>query len=460
MTADRVERMVLQFREVLAETERLAPPKLRAYQENLLRPLVMHAHRNAPFYRDRLSVLCRGNDVDLAHWDEVPVVSRVEVQRNAQALTAQIVPPHAGAVAAGETSGSTGRPIRYLLNELANVASLGATDRALRWWKFDGRRTMATFVPRNRDDARPPDGATVSGWRVGDTGLHHMLDMSADTATRLEWLRMRRPDYLTAHSFTLLELAEEVLARGKELRFERINSVSAVLSPETREACRRAFGTGPIDQYGARETGLIACECPWCGKYHSNAETVLVEILDADGRPAAPGMTGRVVLTSFYNYAMPLIRYEIGDLAVAGPERSTCRIRLPTLTQIMGRYRNAFTLHDGRTVHPYVPVSRIRAFVSFEQFQMVQTALTEIESSLCAGRRKPQGRCARARSMSARPDRSELQRPGRGRRRDSALCLRQVRGLSLAGAATMWIGTRSLLMRARGRTPLIVQAGE
>jgi phenylacetate-CoA ligase len=163
------------------------------------------------------------------------------------------------------------------------------------------------------------------------------------------------------------------------LRFERINSTSTALSDEIRNICKEVLGACPIDQYGARETGLIACECPWCGHYHVNAETVLVEILDAKGRPCAPGETGRVVLTALYNYAMPFIRYEIGDFAVAGPRRVKCPVKLPALTKIMGRYRNSFTLHDGRVIFPLVPVARLREFISFEQFQVVQTDYDAIE---------------------------------------------------------------------------------
>ena len=160
---------------------------------------------------------------------------------------------------------------------------------------------------------------------------------------------------------------------------ERIISIGTVLTDDIRSACEEAFGVQPIDQYGAQETGLLACECPWCGHFHINAETALVEILDPNGRPSPPGTAGRVVVTAFYNYAMPLIRYELGDFAVVGPQKLKCPIKLPTLAKVMGRYRNAFILRDGRTIYPYVPVSRLEEYLSFEQIQIVQTNPTSIE---------------------------------------------------------------------------------
>jgi phenylacetate-CoA ligase len=371
--------MLLKFRAVLEHTERLPPRELREYQDNLLTQLVLHASRHVPYYRDRLAPVLRGEGVDLASWHEVPILTRAQAQRDPQALTATTLPPHAGAVQPGETSGSTGRPLQYRSNQLAYVATLGATDRALRWWEFDGDKSMASFVGRGCENTRPPNGTTEQEWRVGFSGLHHMIDNSADTDTRIEWLRERRPHYLTAYSFALLELAERVRARGVDLRFERIISIGTALSDDIRSACKDVLGARPIDQYGANEIGLIACECPFCGHYHLNAETLMVEVLDAGGAPCAAGDIGRVVVTSFYNYAMPFIRYEIGDFAVAGPARPKCPVKLPALKRIMGRYRNAFTRRDGRTLYPYVAPARFREFMSFEQIQVVQTDYEELE---------------------------------------------------------------------------------
>ena len=377
--ADRIERMVLKFRDVLAATERLEPDDLATYQQNLLVPLVKHARGQVPFYRNRLKPLFHGEEVDITEWRKVPILTRAEAQRNARALAARQMPPHAGKVEEEETSGSTGRPFKHLRNELVEVAMLAATDRALRWWDFDGNKSMASFVSRRRQLAPPPDGAIVRGWRIGSSGLHYVLDMWADTDFQIDWLLARRPHYLTAYSSALLALAERAKIRGADLRFERIASTATAMSDEIRAACRDVFGAEPIDQYGAQEVGLIACECPSCRRYHVNGETVMVEIVNEDGMPCHPGDTGRVILTSLYNYAMPFIRYEIGDYATVGAAESDCPIRLPTLSRILGRYRNTFTLSDGRILYPYVAIGRFRDFISFDQVQVVQTDYDKIE---------------------------------------------------------------------------------
>lgn len=376
---DRLDELALKFSEVLVETERFAPDELAEYQNRLLTPLISHARLQTTIYKERLAPLFRGEEIDLTNWRDVPVLTREQAQRQASDLAARTLPEHAGHVTSEETSGSTGRPFKHLRNELVEISNIALTDRTFRWWGLDGTKTMASFTSRRRDLAPPPAGSTLGGWRTGIRGHHHVIDMWADTDKQIDWLMARRPDYLIAYSSTLLALAERVRARGLVLRFLRIFSVATAITDEIRNICEEVFGTRPVDQYGAQEVGLMACECPWCGHYHVNAEAVVIEILRNDGSPAAPGEIGRVVATSLYNYAMPFIRYEVGDYAVAGPKRTKCKIRLPSLARVLGRYRGTFTLKDGRIIYPYVEIGRFRDFFLFEQVQVVQTDYDTIE---------------------------------------------------------------------------------
>ena len=96
-TPDRIDRMVLKFRQVLAATERLGADELAAYQQSLLGPLLEHARRNAPFYADRLAPVFPDGRLDLARWSELPILTRAEAQRQVEALKARHLPPDRGA---------------------------------------------------------------------------------------------------------------------------------------------------------------------------------------------------------------------------------------------------------------------------------------------------------------------------------------------------------------------------
>ncbi len=54
---------------------------------------------------------------------------------------------------------------------------------------------------------------------------------------------------------------------------------------------------------------------------HVFTEGVFLEIIRQDGKPAGPGEIGKVVLTNLFNQAMPFVRYDIGDMAVASGDR-------------------------------------------------------------------------------------------------------------------------------------------
>jgi phenylacetate-CoA ligase len=108
------------------------------------------------------------------------------------------------------------------------------------------------------------------------------------------------------------------------------------------------------------------------------AETVLVEVLDDAGRACAAGETGRVVLTSLHNFAMPLIRYAIQDYAEVGAP-CPCGRGLPVLTRILGRSRNRLSLPDGRRVWPLFSPKRYLRIAPIRQLQIVQHAVRDVE---------------------------------------------------------------------------------
>lgn len=370
---NRNDEMVLKFREVLKQTERFEPDGLWEYQKSLLTPLLLHARAHSPFYRTRLDAVFNGDEIDFGRWREIPILTRAEAQTNEKTLAAKAVPPHLGTVSADETSGSTGRPLRYLKNGLMDVAALAMTDRLYRWWDFDGFKTMASFVSPRRGISKP-EGDETFGWQTGALeGRHLLRETTGDAEGHARWLAKQRPDYLVSYASMIEPIAATARDRDIGLAFAKVIARGGIVTGETRAVCREIFGCSLVDQYGADEIGQIACECPRCGQYHINSEVVRVELLDENNKPVSSGQTGRVVLTGFYNYAMPLIRYEIGDYATRAQSGHECAVALPSISKIVGRYRNTFTLADGRILFPNMPMKGFRTYLPYTQIQVVQT---------------------------------------------------------------------------------------
>ena len=130
------------------------------------------------------------------------------------------------------------------------------------------------------------------------------------------------------------------MATSDHSTFGAIFTRGSDVSDEMRARAAERFSCRVIDSYDLTEAGVIACECP-AGGYHAQSEIAMVEVLNPEGRPAAPGERGRVVVTPLYQYAMPLIRYETGDEAITG-EPCACGRAALKLTKIFGRKRRLF----------------------------------------------------------------------------------------------------------------------
>jgi phenylacetate-CoA ligase len=368
------------FAAILLRTECLGRKQLRDYQLSLLAKLLVHARQTTEFYKDRLDFDVHDKAQISRFWSDIPVLKRAQVADNFEKLNSGFVPAEAGPVIPGETTGSTATPLKFKTTAAQGVAARALTERMFRWWSVDGNRGFAQISHYKSEAPLPPEGLTMLGWHSeAPAGTKHILSHALDIDAQLDWLLLRRPDYVGSYSSILRELAVTAKRRGVDLKFDLLFSFGTSVDGETRALCKSAFGSEIADTYGAQETEHIAAQCPDCKEYHISAESSFVEVLRPDGSRCAPGEVGRVVVTPLYNYAMPLIRYDIGDFAEVGAVRPRCSRRLPTLRRILGRYRNMFRFRDGTTKWPFVDNIKLLEFIPAKQWQLVQIDWDRIE---------------------------------------------------------------------------------
>jgi phenylacetate-CoA ligase len=169
-----------------------------------------------------------------------------------------------------------------------------------------------------------------------------------------------------------------------------------VVDDSLREQTRAMFGIDLRDNYGSTEA-FLAFECP-AGSYHINAEHVWLEIVDECEREVAAGAMGRVLVTTLENFLMPLVRYEIGDYAIASSDRCSCGRTLPLLGPVLGRQSNLFRKSDGGLVSGWKMVGIMRKIPQAKSFQVIQKSLAQVVVRFVADQ-----------PLSA-PNRDELQR--------------------------------------------------
>ena len=159
-----------------------------------------------------------------------------------------------------------------------------------------------------------------------------------------------------------------------------------VLHDSERRSIEQIFGTRVTNRYGCEELSLIACECERHEGLHVNAEGVYVEILRPDGAACAPGETGALVVTDLVNRAMPLIRYQVGDMAAFADRQCSCGRGLPLLERIEGRVADYVVTSTGELISGISLTENFAMLVpGLAQLQIIQEAVDRFRFRIVRG---------------------------------------------------------------------------
>ncbi len=377
------------------------PERLRAQQFRQLRLLVAHAARSVPFHAARLRAAGIDPDAELteAAWARLPVLARQDVQREDARLHAAGVPATHGKISETTTGGSTGVPVRVRKTALDQLLWNALHVREEIWHREDPGGTIARvralpghFTPAQMAAVQSPDGLTLPDWGppanlLWRTGRLTVIDYKKPIPEQAAFLQRLRPDYLLTNPSNLQLLLWHFRAEGMALPGLRAVWTSGEMVPEgLREDCRAVLGVRIVDNYTAGECGYMALQCPEHEElFHVQSEAVLLEVLDEHDRPCEPGQVGRVVVTPLHNFAMPLLRYAIGDEAEPGGA-CACGRGLPVLRRLVGRTLDHLTLSDGARRRVNFGHGRLSQVVAIREFQVAQTALGRIEVRIVAAR--------------------------------------------------------------------------
>ncbi|MBI5463093.1 MAG: phenylacetate--CoA ligase family protein [Gammaproteobacteria bacterium] len=382
---------MLALQQQLAQSQWWSPETLYAQQQAQLAQVLTHALDTIPAYaqRFRAAGLALRTPALLEAWQAVPLLARRELRSAGETFMSRKVPPAHGSLSKVQTSGSTGTPITAYGTKVTALFWRAFTLREHLWQRRDLGGRFAAIRPEGT--LQPGRGQRAVGWgpatdAVYATGESFALSSRTDIPTQAAWLQEVRPDYLLSLPSNLIALARHCRERGIALpNLREVRSYGEVAGDELRQTCRAVWGVAVKDAYSAQEVGYMALQCPEHEHYHVMSEGVLLEVLDTAGHACAPGEIGRVVVTTLHNFAMPLIRYEIGDYAEVGAP-CACGRGLPVIARVLGRHRNMLTFPDGRQAYPSFPAELWDDIAPIRQLQLVQTALTQIMARLVVAR--------------------------------------------------------------------------
>lgn len=345
--------------------------KLEIYVNKRLRQIVKHAYDNVPFYHNKFKEAGMKPEKFQGVEDlkKLPILSKDELRSNLDQMIARNY--DASKLKTLRTSGSTGQPLYFFIT---NKEDEFRKARHLRANIACGQRLRDRWVTITSPIYF---NQTTKFQRI--LGIYAPLSVSvfSDAATQISIIRKLRPDVLDGYASSLFLLSKEVQKRGiDDINPRFLISGADIIDAVSRQFVEKVFDASFFDQYGAAEFERLAWQCKEKNGYHIDADSVVMEFLDENGEEVAPGETGEIVCTSLFNYAMPFIRYKVGDVGSASRDSECpCGISFPLMKVFEGRKDSFVVLPDGRVLSPLAigdAMCMFKYFRNIYQYRFIQ----------------------------------------------------------------------------------------
>ncbi len=373
------------IRRRLEEQERWTRKELDAWRVARLRNFLVRIGREVPYFRESFSRLAfnPADVTSLADLARLPRMDKAMMRAAGESLKAD----DAAGLTRYNTGGSSGEPLIFYVGKGRKSHDVGAKWRVTRWWGVDiGDPEIVLW-------GSPIElGAQDRMKQLRDVVLRTRLlpafDMSPANLDRfVVAIRGFRPAMLFGYPSALCLVAKHARAHGRrmdDLGIKVAFVTSERLYDDQRATIGEVFGCPVANGYGARDAGFIAHECP-AGKLHLQAEDIIVEICDADGRVLPSGEAGEIVVTHTATYDFPFVRYRTGDIGVLSDESCPCGRTLPIMKEIQGRTTDFVRAADGTVMHGLALIYTVRDLPGVEKFQIIQHSLACTEVLVVAG---------------------------------------------------------------------------
>jgi phenylacetate-CoA ligase len=379
LMARRAKSRYLDYLRLLEQTQFDPPEVVAARQLGALKVQLGHAYDTVPYYHtawDRAGV--HPTDVKaLADLEAFPVLTKADIRAHEADLLSTA---YRGAqLRLKRTSGSTGVPLTIRVDEPAMQWKHACTVRSDQWSGYRlGQRVAKVWGN--------PEYLHL-GWRGRfrnrflDRAVYldtiHLTD--AKVAAFAAGLRRYRPGLVFGHAHSLYLVACHLKKTGvTDIRPNGIISTAMVLHDWQRKVIEEVFATPVSNRYGCEEVSLIAAECEQHTGLHVNADSVYVE--------APAGRPGGLIVTDLVNRAMPLIRYQIGDVATGAGRACACGRGLPLLDRIEGREADYVVTPAGTLISGISLTENFALLIDgTAQVQIVQETVHDLRIRLVPG---------------------------------------------------------------------------
>jgi phenylacetate-CoA ligase len=322
---------------------------IQARQFAALRSMLEHCAQTVPYYqRVFAEVGFRPEQFqspeDLAR---LPILTKADLRRAGAELRSVAIPERD--CVRKTTSGSTGVPLTVWCDQDALQFKRACALRSDEWSGWHHGEPKAMFWGNANADW-PGLRGRLRKFLIDRTDALDALNVTEATleACARRLVRMQ-PRLLVGHAHTLYLFGQYVRSRGFRIRPAGIVSTAMPLHQHQRDLLKATFECRVLNRYGCEETSLIASQCEAEAGLHLNCDNVYAELLP---NPVGDPNSRIIVLTDLVNRAMPLIRYQVGDVVVPSPADAACPCgrAMPTLQSVNGRDADYVVTPEGRFI--------------------------------------------------------------------------------------------------------------
>jgi phenylacetate-CoA ligase len=362
---------------------------LRNDQWRACRSMLLHAWDNVPYYRERFEA-AGVNPYGVKEreaFHRIPLLTKDDIR---QAFPDRIVDRRVPfkPYMVDRTSGTTGQSLHYITypywkrHILFYLLTLGYRPREGRVGILTSQQCSANTCSLTRELSPSEVARAIAGRLPGFAHLDPTVVLTPSTRIVTETdgyfrrlydeFHEHRPPVLRGDPVYFAAFARFLKREGLSIPPVRfIVCGQELLTPSVRALLEEVFACPVYTQYGCSEVADIASQCD-AGRVHVRMDLVLLEVLRDDNTPAAPGELGRVVLTDLCNTVMPLIRYDLGDVARLADGPCPCGLNTVSLVGIEGRRRDVIQSVDGTAVTPYEADAIFRDVPGIDAYRLVQ----------------------------------------------------------------------------------------
>ncbi len=340
--------IIRRHHQFLKESQYWSSEKRHTWIQERVDRTLRYAVKNVPYYKRTLSPFeSQFNDmIDRLDFSELPVITKDIIRQHYQELIAEqsdMLRPRIDC-----TSGSTGAPMQFLLDRQSDITNFAAIWRILNWAGYNFGNRYASIIPNFEKETKRE---ILYDIRQNCLQLPFVNLRKEKIQRYVKILRRFNPVIIKSYASTLALFAHWVQEAGiDDFRPKAVLTSAETLLEHQKKIMSDVLQCKIFDFYGQNERACLISTCEE-GRYHIHEEYSFVELAQENNQRLTSGEPAQIIATTFDNFAMPLIRYQTGDMAVLDNNVACqCGRTYKTVEKIVGRVDDVIFTPEGLQV--------------------------------------------------------------------------------------------------------------